>query len=83
MTLRLPDEIEADLRTAAEEERRSLHATVLIAIESYLAARETDEIMADPEALRNLAEAQEAIREGDVVYGVEAARALVEERRAS
>ncbi|MGH3342115.1 MAG: hypothetical protein ACRDPK_04370 [Carbonactinosporaceae bacterium] len=72
----------AELR-AAEEDRRSVHQTVLLAVESYLALRETAEIKADPDALRALAEAREAIREGDVVYGTEAVRALLRGRRAS
>ncbi|MGH3327697.1 MAG: hypothetical protein ACRDPT_07900 [Streptomycetales bacterium] len=79
MTLRLPAELAAELRTAAEEDRRSVHQTVVHAIETYLALRETTEIKADPEALRALAEA----REGDVVYGTAAVRALLRGRRAS
>lgn len=80
MSLRLPNEIEADLRAAAEDERRSVHATVLVAVEDYLAARETAEIKADPETLRSLAEAREAVREGDIVYGTEALRELLNNR---
>lgn len=83
MTLRLPDEIEHELRGAADDERRSVHATVLIAIEDYLAARETEEIKADPDALRSLADAREAVSQGDVVYGVDAARDLLDNRNAS
>ncbi len=48
-----------------------------------LALRETAEIKADPATLRSLADAREAVRAGDVVYGTEAVRALVEVRRAS
>ena len=83
MTLRLPPELEAELRVVAEEDRRSVHQTVLHAIETHLALRETAEIKADPAALRALAEAREGVRQGDVVYGTEAARALLGERRVS
>jgi hypothetical protein len=50
------------------------------AIEQYLSIRETAEILADPAALRGLAEAREAEQTGDVVYGTEAVRALLAER---
>ena len=81
MTLRLPPEIEADLKQVAETEHRSVQQTVLVAIEEYLSTRETAEILADPAALRNLAEARESELAGDVVYGTEAARALLAERK--
>jgi PHD/YefM family antitoxin component YafN of YafNO toxin-antitoxin module len=81
MTLRLPPEIEADLKQVAETEHRSVQQTVLVAIEEYLSTRETAEILADPVALRNLAEARESELVGDVVYGTEGARALLAERR--
>jgi hypothetical protein len=48
-----------------------------------LAARETAQVKADPEALRALAEAQQAVRDGDVVYGTDAVSAMVRGRRAS
>ncbi len=83
MTLRLPPEIDAELRLAAEEDRRSLHQTIVLAIETFLALRETEAIKADPEALRALAEARESVRQGDVLRGVDAVRALVRKRRAS
>ena len=83
MTLRLPADLDAALRLAAEEDRRSLHQAVIHAVETYLALRETAEIKADPDALRALAEAREAVRGGDVVYGTEAVRTLVNGRRAS
>ena len=54
--------------------------TVVVAIKEYLSARETAEILADPAALRGLADARESEQAGDVVYGVEAARALLAER---
>jgi predicted transcriptional regulator len=80
MTLRLPVEIEDELRAVAESEHRSVHQTIIVAIEEYLSARETADVLADPDTLRALAEAQESVRSGDVVYGVEAARALLDER---
>lgn len=83
MTLRLPAELDAELRAAAEEDHRSMHQSVVHAIETYLALRETAEIKADPDTLRALAEAREAVRVGDVVYGTEAVRALVKGRLAS
>jgi predicted transcriptional regulator len=81
MTLRLPSEIEAQLKQVAETEHRSVQQTVLVAIEEYLSARETAEILADPAALRALAEARESEQTGDITYGVEAARALLAERK--
>ena len=81
MTLRLPPELESQLKQIAEIERRSVQQTVLIAIEEYLSMRETAEILADPEALRGLAEARESEQAGDVVYRAEAARALLAERK--
>jgi len=81
MTLRLPAELEDQLKQAAESEHRSVQQTVLLAIEEYLSARETAEILADPAALRGLAEAMESEQAGDVVYGIEAARALLAERK--
>lgn len=82
MTLRLPGELDAELRAVADEDRRSVQQTIALAVESYLAMRETAEVKADPETLRALAEARESVREGDVVYGVEAARALLRGRQA-
>ena len=81
MTHRLPPQIEADLKQDAQTEHRSVQQTVLVAIEEYLSTRETAEILADPVALRNLAEARESELAGDVVYGTEAARALLAERK--
>lgn len=60
-----------------------MQQAVVQAIETYLAMRETAEIKADPETLRTLAEAREAIRAGDVVYGTEAVHTLVKGRHAS
>lgn len=81
MTLRLPPEIEDQLKQVAEVEHRSVQQTVLVAIEEYLSMRETSEVLADLAALRGLAEAAESEQAGDVVYGVEAARALLAERK--
>ena len=81
MTLRLPPEIEDQLKQVAEVEHRSVQQTVLVAIEEYLSMREAAEILADPSALRSLAEARESEQSGDVVYGAEAARALQAERK--
>lgn len=83
MTLRLPDDLDAALRAAAAEDHRSVQQEVAHAVETYLALRETEEIKSDPETLRALAEARESVRSGDVVYGSEAARALVEDHRPS
>lgn len=83
MTLRLPPDLDTELRAAAEEDHRSVQQTVLLAIETYLTLRETAEIKADPDTLRALAEAREAARAGDVVYGTEAVRMLLNGRRAS
>lgn len=83
MTLRLPADLDAELRAAAEEDHRSVQQTVVRAIETYLALRETAEVRSDPEALRALAEARESVQAGDVVYGTDAVRALVERRHVS
>jgi len=37
MTLRLDPQLEAELRAAAEEDHRSVHQTVILAVETYLA----------------------------------------------
>lgn len=83
MTLRLPAELHAELRAAADEDHRSVHQAVVHAVETYLALRETVEIKSDPDALRALAEAREAVRAGDVIYGAAAVNDLVKGRRAS
>lgn len=83
MTLRLPADLEAELRTAAEEDRRSVQQTVVLAVETYLALRETAAVKADPEALRALAEAREAVSSGDLAYGTDAVRDLVARRHVS
>jgi hypothetical protein len=43
--------------------------------------RETAEILADPAALKGLADAHESEQAGDVDYGTEAARTLLAERK--
>lgn len=83
MTLRLDPRLEAELRLAAEEDHRSVHQTVVLAVETYLAIRETAEVRADPDALRALAEARQAVQEGDVVYGTDEVRNLLKGRQAS
>ncbi|WP_459981348.1 hypothetical protein [Nocardioides sp. AN3] len=40
MTLRLPTELDVKLRETAEREGRSLHETVLVAIEEYVTKRD-------------------------------------------
>ncbi len=82
MTLRLDPDLDAELRAAAEEDRRSVHQTVVLAIETFLAVRETAEVVADPEALRALAEARQAVADGDIIYGADAVRSLVRGRQA-
>ena len=44
------------------------------------ADRETAEVRADATALRAIAEAREAVDAGDVVYGTDAVRALLQQR---
>ena len=83
MTIRLDPQLDAELRQAAEEDHRSLHQTIVLAIEAYLALRETAEIKADPEALRALAEARQAVQEGNIVYGTDAVRDLLNRRKVS
>jgi predicted transcriptional regulator len=81
MTLRLPPELDDELRSVAREEHRNLHQAVVHAVEVYLAQRETAQVKADPEALRALAEAREAIQTGDIIYGTDAVHALLDARR--
>ena len=83
MTIRLPSELDAELRAAAEEDRRSVHQTIVLAVETFLALRETAEVKADADVLRALAEAREAVAAGDVLYGMDPVRALIDQRRAS
>jgi len=55
----------------------------VLAIETYLALRETAEVKADPDTLRALAEARQAVQEGDVVYCADAVRDLLAGRQVS
>lgn len=83
MTLRLPPELEQALRDAAADDHRSVQQEIVHVLEVYLAQRESDEIRSDPQTLRALAEARESVDAGDVVYGADAARALIRDRHAS
>ena len=83
MTIRLDPQLDAELRQAAEEDHRSLHQTIVLAIETYLALRETAEVKADAETLRALAEARQAVQEGNIVYGTDAVRDLLNRRKVS
>lgn len=83
MTLRLPADLDAEIRAVAAEEHRSVHQAVVHAVEVYLSMRETAEIKADADTLRSLAAAREAVRAGDVVHGTEAIEALIRGRTAS
>lgn len=80
MTLRLPPELDAELRVVAEEDRRSVQQTVILAIEDFLARRETAEIKADAETLRALADAREQVARGEV-YTTDEVLAALERRR--
>ncbi|SNR27512.1 hypothetical protein SAMN06265360_10180 [Haloechinothrix alba] len=81
MTLRLPSELEDELRAAAEEDRRSVQQTMVLAIEAYLSRRETSEIKADAETLRALADAREQVARGEV-YSTDEVLAALDKRRA-
>ncbi len=83
MTLRLPPHLDAELRAAAEEDHRSVHQEAVFAVETYLALRETAEIKADPDALRNLAQGRNAVQTGDLVYGADAVHSLLDNRHVS
>jgi hypothetical protein len=62
-TLTIPDQLLDDLRARAQVEHRSMQQTVILAVREYLAARETEEILADPAALRDIAAAREEVAE--------------------
>jgi hypothetical protein len=57
-----------------EDEHRSAQPTVLVAMEQYLSVRENAEILADPNALRSLAEGRKSELTGGI-YGADTARA--------
>lgn len=48
MTLCLSDGLDAEIRATATEDHRSVHQTVVHALEIYLALRETADVKADP-----------------------------------
>jgi hypothetical protein len=52
-------------------------------VEESPSASETAEILADPAALWALAEARESEQFGDVIWGVEATRAFLAERKSN
>jgi PHD/YefM family antitoxin component YafN of YafNO toxin-antitoxin module len=81
MRLQLPSEIEDQLKQVAEMDHRSMEEIVLAAIGEYLSVRETAEILADPAALRGLAEARKAEQADDVVYGTGAVQEVLRERK--
>lgn len=83
MTLRLPADLADELREAAEQDHRSVHQTVVLAVEAWLVARETAEIKSDPDALRALAAAREEVARGDVSTTAEVLAALAARRRSS
>jgi predicted transcriptional regulator len=83
MTLRLPEHLAVEVREAAEQDHRSVHQTVVLAVEAWLAARETAEIKSDPDALRALAAAREEVTRGEVSTTADVLAALVERQRHS
>jgi prevent-host-death family protein len=56
--------------------RNGRPAAILVSPEDLAALEETLQILADPDAMRELAEADAAIAAGDVVRGPDAVRAL-------
>lgn len=56
--------------------RNGRPAAVLIGYEDLAALEETLDILGDPNAQKELAQAEEAVASGDVVQGVEAVRGL-------
>jgi hypothetical protein len=83
LTVSLEPQLGADLQLAAEEDHCTVDQTVALAVQIYLAFRETAEVRADPEALRALAEARKAVQDGDIVCGAAAVRALLRDRPTS
>lgn len=83
MTLRLSEGLDEELRIAAEEDRRSVHQTVVVAIEDFLSARETAEIKADPDTLRALATARDEVARGETYTTEEVLAALAHRRRSA
>ncbi|MGH8910050.1 MAG: type II toxin-antitoxin system Phd/YefM family antitoxin [Egibacteraceae bacterium] len=56
--------------------RNGRPAAVLISLEDLESMEETLRVLSDPEAMREIAEAEAALSTGDVIRGVEAVRAL-------
>ncbi len=83
MTLRLPEHLAAELREVAKEDHRSVHQTVVLAVEAWLAARETAEIKSDPDTLRALATAREEVARGEVSTTADVLAVLAARRRHS
>lgn len=83
MTLRLSEELAAELREVAKEDHRSVQQSVVLAIEAWLAARETAEIKSDPDALRALAATREEIARGEVSTTAEVLTVLAARQRHS
>ena len=83
MTLRMTEELAAELREVANEDHRSVQQTVVLAIEAWLAARETAEIKSDPDALRALAAAREEVARGEVSTTADVLAALAARQRPS
>lgn len=57
-----------------------MHQTIVLAVESYLAMRETAEVKADPDTLRALAQAREEVARGEV-YSTDEVLAALDRRR--
>ena len=64
-TINLPSELHAELKRIADDEHRSMNATILVAVEQYVAARShrskvralaADVAQRDAELLRRLAQ---------------------------
>lgn len=51
-------------------------AAVMLSADDLASLEETVAVLSDPEAMKELAEAEAAVASGDVVVGVEAVRAL-------
>lgn len=81
MTLRLPDQLATELREVADQDRRSVHQTVILAVEAWLAARETAEIAADPRAMRAILQAQAEVDRGEVSTTTDVLADLAKRRR--
>lgn len=60
-----------------------MHQTVILAVEAWLAARETAEIKSDPGALRALASAREEVARGEVSTTADVLAMLAARRRHS